>query len=192
MDNLSNYFFRLGMFIHKFAEVEKWLLMALAKQAKVKSPLAQALFPGVRIDVAKTTIRRIREVEGIPESEILKRAFDQLTCITTLRNDLVHYGAQFQGDWEPHVSNQVAAMPGKERKTVATPELLNQATIDLQTIMTAIFLEFFQNEEENLEQSLIDSAQQPWRYKPAPPSHNRPPSSGKNPRQKPPLKSFAG
>ena len=177
---MEAYFRNLGIFIHKFAEVETWLLMAVAKQADIKPPLSQAIFVGVRVATAKDMINRMREAQGIPENAILKRAFAQLTEITNVRNDIVHYGARFRGEWEPHVSNALAAMPGKERSTIATPELLWQMINDLQTILTAITHVLFDFVSD------AEPAERPWRYKPALQAHIGQLNQRKNPKPKRP------
>lgn len=174
------------MFITEFASTEKLLARGMAHLVGVKEPLSQALFPGIRVSVAKDTIIRIRTAKGLPENERIANAFAQLTAITTLRNDIVHYGVQFYNDWEPRVSNSIAKMPGQERVTIATPELLRQATFDLNTIKQTIFTEIFENVEEYEGR---ENTIEPWQYKPEPQVRVRPPSVGKNRKRKSPPQS---
>lgn len=135
---VEDYFQALGLFIHEFAATETLLLEALVEQAGVSKSTARAIFSGVRADTAKAHIKRLREVQGAPEIPTLERAFTQFSLLTDVRNDIVHYGATFRGDWEPHVSNKRGKMPGKERSVLATPTVLRNMATDLGKIRDMI------------------------------------------------------
>src|SRR5438270_349998 len=95
---LDNFIRELGIFIMEFATTESILLMGLSDAAGVSHDTARAIFSGVKNDAARSMINRLREIKGLPEDPILKRAFDHLGLITAIRNDLVHYGPTFTGD----------------------------------------------------------------------------------------------
>jgi hypothetical protein len=179
MANPIDYFRELGLFIAEFGSTESWLLLALQDQSNVRPPLSQALFAGFKVAAAKDAINRVREVKGLPVIPRVASAFAQLTEITTLRNDIVHYGAQFLGDWEPHVTNSMSAMPGKTRHTIATPALLRSASNDLVTIRGVITNHLFTNVERDPD--WVEPPETPWRYIPDRQVHIRPPSRDRNP-----------
>lgn len=138
MDHLSDYYTALGRFITEFAQTETWLLIALTKQSEVAAPMSKALFAGVRVDAAKSFIKRAGEVRGLKISADLERAFAQLSDITTLRNDIVHYGPSFGKDWTPYVTDVIKAILGRVRTTLVTPDILTFATFDLNAITSVI------------------------------------------------------
>lgn len=173
----------LGRFIHKFAEVETLLFIQLIQTAGVPLQTAQAIFTDARIDKAKSTINRIRAANGMPKSPVLTRAFDQLGVIASVRNDIVHYGAMHTAEGFV-VSNALwAHAPGKMRRFVISPTILNQMTTDLETIQACFAVLSLTGiaPQQFIDQGFGLRAQAPWQYKPPQPSA-RP---GKNPNKPP-------
>ncbi len=165
------HFTTLGLFIDNFAQVETLLYSQLLKEAAIPFETAQAIFSDAKNDRARDLIGRIRSARGLSESTLLKRAFDQLSLINRLRNDLVHYGTRIQ-DGERWVSNRLwAHVPSKVREYRVTPDLLIQASNDLEVIK----MNFMRNmiepgspAEAAMGEGLDAASQAPWQYKPAP------------------------
>jgi len=135
----SNAYWRsLGEFIDVFSKIESELQVLIWQETKVPADMAKAIFSGFRIDQAKDLINRARESNGRPEEARLKRAFAQLTVITKARNDIVHYGAKFNGEAFA-VSNDIAAhVPNRRRTFEVSPQILDAMINDLWTINCAI------------------------------------------------------
>jgi hypothetical protein len=184
---LDDYYKALGLFVHTFAEVESQMQLVLWSEAKVTPDLAKALFSGVRIDLAKSLINRARESKGLADHALLSRAFTQLTIITKTRNDILHYGAVFNGDTFKVSTIMAAHIPERKREFQITPGMLNDMTEDLVSIakaLTAYRLEFLVDvlPKDHLVKSgdryitlFHKAALVPWRYKPAPPAPVRTP-----------------
>lgn len=157
----ERYWMALGRFLDDFAHVESMLQTLLWVKADTSEETARAVFSGVRIDGAKDFIRRIAESRGDQIDPVLTRAFGQLTVLTTLRNDVVHYGAPFDpraGTWV--ATNSRIAMPGKARTTSVDPEALLNASLDLWTISYALSCFI----RPDLRHAWDELAQAPWRY----------------------------
>jgi len=164
---VNAYYDALGCFIHHFAQTESLLLAGLRQQAGVDEDTARAIFSGTRVDNAKSFINRLREIRKLPDSPTLKRAFAQLTIITTMRNDIVHYGAEFKAGFEPRVSTRAVAMPGNEREHIVTPDTLDQMTADLGIINNALSAVLFDAPSEEVRLAWEQAARQPWHYRPS-------------------------
>jgi hypothetical protein len=192
----KEYYEALGRFVVEFTEVEGTLQRALWHISNVKSPVAQAIFSGVRADDASNKITRIGEAENWSEERraAWKVIADRLGILRTLRNDLLHYGADLKLDGTWVVTNQrYVHAPRKITRTPVTPAILGEATSDLQKLGIHLF-HFLYHEAmssdaaRNLEQTL----QHAWRYTP-PPQATRPktnPDSGPK-RPRPPRPSAA-
>jgi len=137
LSKLDEYFFALGRFISLFAETEATVQEVLWHFAGVKSPVAPALFSGVRVEDARNKITRIAEAEGWNDERkaTWKAISEQLSLVQQLRNDVVHYGAQWRGRHSWVISNRLFAHTDnavKEFNISAT--MLNDASADLETI----------------------------------------------------------
>ena len=60
----DEYYLALGRFIAAFSEIEGAMQVALWHFSSVKSPVAQAVFSGIRADEASNKITRISNAEG--------------------------------------------------------------------------------------------------------------------------------
>jgi hypothetical protein len=172
LDHLNDdekYLIALGLFVEKFAACESMLIVALARLTRCDDPTSRAIFSGVRSDTARSHIRRILEARGEPMPEFLESSFQQLGIISTLRNDLMHYGAYAVGQNpdERTVSNEVAAMPGRERVTPISAEILTDLIGDVETITAAIglFHLTYHGVPPELVPDWCRAAAQPWRYR---------------------------
>ena len=173
LDHLSDvekYLIALGLFTDKFALCETMLIIVLAKLTGLSDETSRAILSGVRSDTARTFIRRILEARGEEVPPYLARAFEQLGVISTIRNDLMHYGAQAvaENPSDMIVSNEIAAMPGRVRKTRISPEILTNLVTDLDTITGT--LGYFHMSYHGIPSDLIPDwrrgAHRAWLYKP--------------------------
>jgi hypothetical protein len=183
------YWEALGQFIDTFAECEAVMAFALESYSDVSPQVAKALFSGVRTDAAANYILRILEVRKdlAPDRETLQAAFTQMGHINRLRNDIVHHGARFKGEF-PIVSNKRAALTRTRlRETLVSASLLDAVIEDLETINAQIRLTLgkeLPSAALYLEHYGPD-AQRPWRYKPAQPTSGGGKSRPKPQRRKP-------
>jgi hypothetical protein len=172
-EKFDGYFKALGRFAHQFAEMETVLQLALWIETAVPVAVARAIYSGVRMDQAKDFINRTRQAKGVPESERLARAFTQLGVIIKARNDILHYGARFDGTSFSVTNDLLAHVPSKARSTLVSVEILDDMLADLQVIKSAIFAEVL-NGDARIPQDILEPMRQgadvPWRYKPTPPS----------------------
>jgi hypothetical protein len=182
----ERYWMALGKYLDDFAHTESLLQTLLWAQAGTTQEVAKAVFSGARVDTAKDYIRRIAEANGAQIEPMLARAFAQLSVLTTLRNDLVHYGAPFNPQAVAWVaSNRKAAMPGRERETNLTPNLLSDASQDLWTINYALSCFI----RPDLRKTWEKVALAPWRYTPARQAQTSQPRRATNRGRKPPPQS---
>lgn len=171
----SAYFLALGRFMHAFAQVERTLFHVLWKQSGTSYEVAKAVFSGARADTARDYINRILDATDQARPPELTRAFAQFGIITKARNDIVHYGADFEAPEQFTVSNFIAAhVPSKRQTTVISAEILDDMRADLTPIggVLASHLWRLVCAEEGLKTSRMDqmlatyAEQIPWRYKP--------------------------
>lgn len=133
------YWIALGRFVHLYSAAEAAMQVLLWDKAKVSSEVARAIFSGVKVREAINQVKRICEAEGDASYEIIKPAFDQLSTITSARNDILHFGSKFEDGKPQFVTNKRAAhTPDKIRHFPVSPEMLGQMTADLAVITTQI------------------------------------------------------
>jgi hypothetical protein len=133
---LEEYWSALGRFADVFALVEHDMQLTLWHCAKVKKPVAQAIFSGTRIDAASGLIKRISEAKRWSQTrrKRLDIMLSQLGEITRVRNDILHYGGLPLGN-EWTVSNMLYAhIQERVRTTKITPKILDNLSADLITI----------------------------------------------------------
>jgi hypothetical protein len=128
------YWEALGRFITMFSVVEENVQLALWRAAGVKPPVAPAIFSGTRIEAATGHIKRIAEAQKWPKRKRaeLAEVFKQLSDLTRIRNDMLHYGASSSGPDEWTVSSRlVAHIAERIRETKISPAILHQMSEDL-------------------------------------------------------------
>ena len=173
--------YQTGLFVSSFAIVETSLLNLLTLEAGVSPNIAKAVFSGVKIDQAKSHIKRAREATEKPDSELLDRVFSHLTILTNLRNDLLHHGTEpIKGEDQisGFISNEMRAMPGKHYEYTITTADLRHANDDLRTILAGIFslmadARFQSHQRERIVNQLRPMTDRPWSYRSIPRSRNR-------------------
>jgi hypothetical protein len=169
----ERYWLALGRLIERFASVEVSIQLVLWTLSEVRANVATAIFSGTRTEQASSFIRRIFESRGEPTPELLARAFDRLTIVNTIRNDIVHYGIQIDEVDGMHASNAVVALPGKERRTKMSVEVLEELWSDLGIILhclNAFVLPLWPDSPPEVVADHLKGAQLPWRYTPPPQS----------------------
>lgn len=165
-----DYFACLGAFIHQFAQVESLLFTQLVLESKIPANVARAIFSDAKNDRARDLIKRIRASRGLPESPLLKRAFDQLSEINRLRNDLVHFGTVPRNGIEWVSNKSWIHIPTKLREYPVTARLLLDALHDLETIKALFVTHMTANTQAQdiIAERFGCAAQSPWQYKPPP------------------------
>jgi hypothetical protein len=169
----DKYYEALGRFVAQFSEIEGIMQSALWELSGMKSPLAQALFSGVRTEEASSKIARI----GVAQNWSTKRTaewnaiFTHLGILRQLRNDLLHYGAIWQDDDNWLVTNRnFVHTPSKITNTSISVGILRDATIDLETLWNQIFRLVHgpnldpRHKDEDLKE-ISGYADRAWRYK---------------------------
>lgn len=188
------YYQALGRFVAEFTEIEGGMQMALWHFTHVKVPVAQAVFSGVRADDAANKITRIADAENW--SEEIRAEWQviatRLGILRTLRNEILHYGAEWEIEGEWVITNRnFVHKPEKIVNTPVSPKILEDATADLQLLSLRLFHFIFAPDASSsgllaIKKKTLD---QPWRY--TPPLRTRPPDktskkSARPPRQRRP------
>lgn len=180
------YYEALGFFATEFAMTESALFFLLIAKSKVTMKVAKAVFSGARIDTVIDFLKRIQEANtgsrelGGDLDDVLSR----LKSITTVRNDILHYGTLDGDAFTRLVSNQFKALTQKhEKATQVTAQALMDMAADCQkitvhvlaAIMPSAVLDAFGG---GVPPAMTQRLQSPWRYKPLQPSRPRsqPPS----------------
>lgn len=165
----DEYYLHLGRFVSEFTEIECSMQVALWRLSKIQSPVAQAVFSGVRAEEANNKITRIGEAENwsAERKEAWKSISDHLGILRTLRNDILHYGAHWQPDGTWIVTNKpYVHIPQKVTQTPVTIDALKDATADLNKLSLHLFNFLFGDEMPvNGLLHLSSELHRAWRYK---------------------------
>src|ERR1700731_469239 len=127
----QEYWAALGEFVSTFSTVEVNMQQALWEFAGLSRPLALALLAGsTRIDSAMTLINKVsvaKKWKSARKRE-LQTICTQLGIINKVRNDILHYGANYiEGEWV--VSNRsMVATQKRARITRFTVRALRDMT----------------------------------------------------------------
>ena len=164
----DEYYLALGRFIAAFSEIEGAMQVALWHFSSVKSPVAQAVFSGIRADEASNKITRISNAEGwsdIQKSE-WKLISDRLGILRQLRNDIIHYGAEWHGENSWLVSNKMFVHTADRVKTTpVSPSILEDAIADLEKLSFHLFTFIFGDQMTDLGKMVADQNRKTaWRY----------------------------
>jgi hypothetical protein len=180
------YWARLGKFIHDFSTIEGLLQSLVHHYAGISDEVGKALFPGLRVDTAKDSIKRLLEMKG--DSETLARlapTFAQISVISGVRNDIVHYGARNTSAGLTVSNERAAHVPSKVRSQVVSARVLEDLDADLGVVMALLVRERFQ--EFSAFATAISEQVEPvaWRYKPPAQGPKKPPVPSGKGRQRP-------
>jgi len=185
-----SYWEALGQFVSRFAEIERAMQILLRSIAGVHDHVGKAVFSGVRADAAKDLINRTLDAKGDETTKAaLKRHFEQFGIITKIRNDILHYGAQFDSLNRATISNAIVThIPDRLRKFQITPDDLEDMTIDLNVIKIGIYVALgLEYGSKEWLAHWYPLSQSPWLYKQPPPASQsgRPPKTPPKPPRPP-------
>jgi hypothetical protein len=173
----DEYYTALGQFVAAFSEIECAMQVALWNISKIKSPVAQAVFSGVRADDACNKITRISVAENWTEPRLTewKRISDRLGILRQFRNDLLHYPAEWSSEDNWVITNKdFVHTPEKIKNTPVTAKTLDAAMQDTHKLCLLLFVFLFSETSPKIRGILIDPEQEDtWLYKP-PPRGGRP------------------
>lgn len=165
----DEYYQALRRFVVEFTEIECAMQMALWHLSKVDLPVAQAVFSGVRADDACNKVARIAEAENWSDSRKAEWQIiaDRLGILRTLRNDILHYGVDWQLDGSWIVTNESFIHTSRKvMKTPVTVPILADATSDLQKLGLHLFHFLFGDAmTPKGARSLELTLRRAWRYK---------------------------
>jgi len=182
----DEFYLALGQFVSEFSEIEQAMQVALWHLVKVKSPVAQAVFSGVRADDAANKIARIGAAEKWPKARIdeWSAISGQLGVIRSFRNDILHYGVKWERENEWVATNrQFVHSPDRITNAPVTVPILEAAIEDLKSLGLHIF--YFCFEPTNRSLSAYDRTQlNAWQYKSSPPASDPNKTPGSAPKQK--------
>jgi hypothetical protein len=181
-ERIRAYYEALGRFATMYARAESSAHAALCRCAKTDGAISAALFSGVRVRQAGDFIRRIMEATAVAQDAIdeFVEYRDQLYAITTVRDAILHLGAQSVAEGEGFVSDTLRAhLPAKVRTFPISPKILDDMTEDLRKIGLYLLT-------RHAQRSIKSTANQrqvkallaaPWRY-------TRPSASQPKPRKR--------
>lgn len=168
----DEYYIALGKFVSEFSEIEQAMQIALWIISRVNSPVAQAVFSGVRADDAANKISRIGVAEKWDEQRTAewKAISDRLGILRTFRNNILHYGVKWERENEWVMTNrQFVHTPEKITNTPVTVPLLEAATEDIQSLSFALFDFVFGSGGKRMGLSAVDrTLGDAWQYKSSP------------------------
>jgi hypothetical protein len=129
----DTYYEALGKFVTNFALAEQVLFMLLIHRGKMHYRVGKAVLSGAKTDLIIDHLRRIslaftgsRELGGN-----MAGVLEQLKAISTVRNDILHYGGLDGDDYERIISNSMKALtPDQERSTPVSAETLRNMSRD--------------------------------------------------------------
>lgn len=185
----------LGWFVHAFASTESTLFRLLVEKSGLTAAEGAAVFSGVRMKPAMDALNRLFEAKGMTlEQEALKRPFKQLSDISAVRDDILHYGTEEDEFGVLFVSNAVKKhLPERVTNRSVSFDDLNRMVHDLRDIELHFAASMFRTAVEPSRRRMAalytQRLAEPWLYKPPPPPS---PQGGKRqrpPKQKPPPRS---
>jgi hypothetical protein len=173
----DEYYTSLGRFIAEFSQVEALLQVTLWILVGVRPPVAGAVFSGVRAEEAANKIKRIGDAQKWSETRMAewKVISDRLGILRTLRNDILHYGAEWLSEDTWLVTNRRVAHTEKVTETIVTVASLNEATKDLVKLEMHVFDFLFGDQmcaesRETMSEAILKPA---WLYKSSQPAGRR-------------------
>lgn len=182
------YWTALGEFVHTFSMVEVNMQCALWEFAGLSRALAIAFLAGsTRIDSAINLMNKIavaRKWRANRKTE-LQAICTQLGIINKVRNDILHYGADFiDGKWR--VSNRAMVVTkARVRVTMITVKSLREMVSDLNIINSRlVYLAWGSFMKPAVRRSFTPLRKYAWRYK-QPSRHQRVRKNRKTLRKRP-------
>jgi hypothetical protein len=191
----SAYYEALGKFVSRFSQVETFLQQTVWSAARVRVPIAPAIFSGIKIEGCLQYLKRIADAKpwSTEQQSLLEEITNRLGQINKLRNDVLHYGVSFDPSTEDGwlMSNKdFAHIPKKVREMSITPQLLNDASADLTKLFVMVIILTVRDRADEwqwasgLEAPAQEVLTRAWLYKPPPPITTA--DTSRKARQKPP------
>jgi hypothetical protein len=174
--NVAAYYQSLGTFVQAFARVEATMHGVLKRFCNVSPVIARSIFSGTRTEAAKQYITRIMYAKRMdqPIKTEMKYVFDQLGVINSTRNDIIHFGAEFEGEQLFVNTAMLAHLPEKARRIEVSSKILDQMTADLNKITLHLIVCTMGTDSPDTANffriGLNPILQQPWLYKPTQPA----------------------
>lgn len=160
-----DYWPELGRFIHNFSGVERILFYLVVKLSDASDEVGKAAFSGLRVDGAKDTINRILEAKGDETTmAALAPTFAQIGVIATVRNSIVHWGAESTSDGLLSHNFRIASAPSRRRSYAVSPTIMKTLTSDLETIQSRLVHVLYPDAFTPEAADRVHAW--PWRYKP--------------------------
>src|ERR1019366_9965588 len=104
-ERLRAYYEALGRFVQMFAEVEKLIAQTLWAYAGTKAEVAKIVFAGTQSDTTAGYIKAVATNTNDETLADLENVLQQFGIIRSIRNDILHYGANFIAEGRGLVSN---------------------------------------------------------------------------------------
>lgn len=165
--SMDGYFSSLGRFVNQFSDSESAVKFALAQASGVSPKNARAVFSGFRADATISSVRRIFEVSTVKLETYFDEALSQLAMINTVRNDILHNGALWAGEYMV-VTNALHTIPRAAKTSRLVIEDLDDMTADLDVIGGRLRY-YVASSTPSVPPEMVEmhrpSLQSPWRYK---------------------------
>jgi hypothetical protein len=163
-ERLRAYYEALGRFVDKFSRVEAAVTRTLWHYAKTPPEVAKVAFSGVKVEVGMQYIKQITKATNVEQEsrDDLEDVFQQLGIINGVRNDVLHYGADFVAEGRAIVSDALKAK-GEPYSFPISPTALDQMTADLDKIIAHLKILHLGNHRGYT--IVGNPVYSPWRYK---------------------------
>lgn len=167
------YWRALGEFVHYFSMAEMQVTFVLRHLMRTDERVARVVVGGSQLDARCTYIKELLVVhrEGRKTQEEMKFILKQLSIITKVRNDILHYGTGRFGFYELIISNAVVAKTSSRvREYAIDVPSLQKMTEDLRLIIMGLANVLYKPSERVSRRKRWEKALRgAWRYKSPPP-----------------------
>lgn len=179
-ERLRSYYEALGRFVDMFAQVETAITLTLRHYAKTSTEVAKVILVGSKIDGSAKFIKQLAYATGVSQElrDDLEDVIQQLGIINGVRNDILHYGANFVAEGQGKVSNALKAK-GDPSSFPITPKALYLMTADLNKIAFHLNYKHLNQDRPQrrlnaLRLDVEDVLRSSWLYKHPPQTNKRP------------------
>lgn len=155
----------------QYAQVEAAMFHLLTTVSRLDMRTAQSILSGTRLRTAASFIRRIYESRNATPPERLVEAFVQANTITTVRDQVLHFGSYADADGFISSTWTRAHTQPAIRKLDASPHVLDAMTEDLSTIEAILQVQTILHASPNAFEDaastngrLYRDSLRPWKY----------------------------